>query len=95
MNKAALVGVACFLLGSVTLSRAKDGPACGELPVKYLVCDANGGDCELTARFKDMAACLDHSKRSSWFCDTSRPGRAECDTAPASGPRLASSKCAR
>jgi hypothetical protein len=96
MTKAALVGVVCFLLGAMALSRAADDKACADLPVKYLSCDGDGKDCNLVARFKDMSSCESHNKMSSWYCDTvSKPGKAHCDTTPAPGPKLATGRCVR
>lgn len=69
--------------------------ACEEkLPVKYMICDVRGNDCNLSARFTDRPACEQHRVYGRALCYKGVPGQITCNVAaPAS--TVSSSYCTR
>lgn len=73
MQKAILIWTAVLSLPSVS--------ACERTPVKLLICDAAGKDCNTFARFEDLPDCEMVNKYMSANCDSvSTPGKMVCDT---------------
>jgi hypothetical protein len=82
MNKLLIV-----LLAGMALSACqKSGTALdagGDTPVRNVVCDSSGANCEVHARFNTLEACEHYKRWASMICDTaSNPGVMSCSNDP-------------
>lgn len=63
-----------------------------ELPVKYEICNATGGECFLDARFKEFKTCENYKQQQDMLCQR-KAGAINCVENP--GPSTASSRCTK
>ena len=51
----------------------------GQTPVRYVLCDAQGHDCYVAARFENIRSCERYLRFDRAKCDDSQPGKLSCD----------------
>ena len=69
-------------LSGLAACKALPKNARGQTPMRYVLCNAQGEDCFVAARFSDLHSCERYRTFALASCDeATQPGKLICDTA--------------